>query len=92
LITLIHHGILERAEMTKRYSLGITPAEYGRMALSNLGIRFAAKPYLKDRVDYGLETAILEILIGTKMVMINKKEPPLQIRASPFIGTSIPQQ
>jgi len=39
LVTLSHHGILERDEDTKRYSLGIKLAEYGRIALNKLDIR-----------------------------------------------------
>ncbi|MBN1569101.1 MAG: IclR family transcriptional regulator [Acidobacteria bacterium] len=90
LVTLSHHGILERNEDTKRYSLGIKLAEYGRIALNKLDIRVAAKSYLKELVEYSEETAVLAILNGTKMVMIDKKEPVLQIRASPFIGTRFP--
>jgi len=87
LVTLSHHGVLERDEATKRYSLGISLAVYGRVALNNLDIRLIAKPYLKELVDYSGETAVLAILNATKMVMVDKKEPVLQIRASPFIGS-----
>jgi DNA-binding IclR family transcriptional regulator len=90
LVTLSHHGILERDEDTKRYSLGIKLAEYGRIALNKLDIRVAAKSFLKELVDYSGETAVLAILNGAKMVMIDKKEPVLQIRASPFIGSRFP--
>jgi DNA-binding IclR family transcriptional regulator len=90
LVTLSHHGVLERDETTKRYSLGISLAEYGRIALNSLDIRLAAKPYLKELVDYSGETAVLAILNATKMVMVDKKEPVLQIRASPFIGSRFP--
>jgi DNA-binding IclR family transcriptional regulator len=90
LVTLSHHGVLERDEATKRYSLGISLAEYGRIALNNLDIRLVAKPYLKELVDASGETAVLAILNATKMVMVDKKEPVLQIRASPFIGSRFP--
>jgi DNA-binding IclR family transcriptional regulator len=90
LVTLSHHGVLERDEDTKRYSLGITLAEFGRIALNKLDIRVTAKSFLKELVDYSGETAVLAILNGAKMVMIDKKEPVLQIRASPFIGTRFP--
>ena len=90
LVTLNHHRVLERDEMTKRYSLGITLAEYGRAALNRLDIRLAAKSFLKELVDYSAETAVLAVLNGTKMVMVEKKEPILQIRASPFIGMGFP--
>jgi len=90
LATLSHHGFIGRDQMTKRYSLGITLAEYGRVALNNIDIRQLAKPYLKELSDYSGETAVLAILDNTKMVMIDKREPLNQIRASPFIGTRFP--
>jgi DNA-binding IclR family transcriptional regulator len=90
MITLSHHGFVTRDEMTKRYSLGITLAEYGRVALNNLDIRQLAKPFLQALVDYSGETAVLAIMNDTKMVMVDKREPLLQIRASPFLGTRFP--
>jgi IclR family KDG regulon transcriptional repressor len=88
--TLSYHGFVTRDEMTKRYSLGITLAEYGRIALNNLDIRQLAKPYLQALVDFSGETAVLAILNDTKMVMIDKREPLSQIRASPYIGMRFP--
>ncbi len=88
--TLSHHGFVKRDEVSKRYSLGITLAEYGRVALNNLDIRPLAKPYLQALVEYSGETAVLAILNDTKMVMIDKREPLSQIRASPFIGMRFP--
>lgn len=90
LTTLSYHGFLHRDEGTKRYSLGIALAEYGRIALNNLDIRQVAKPYLQELVDSSGETAVLAILNETKMVMVDKREPPNQIRASPFVGTRLP--
>ncbi|MBN2241380.1 MAG: IclR family transcriptional regulator [Acidobacteria bacterium] len=90
LVTMNHHGILERDPLTKKYCIGITMAEYGRIALNNLDIRVTAKPFLKELVDYSSETAVLAILKGTKMIMIDKREPFLNIRVSPFIGMRFP--
>jgi IclR family transcriptional regulator, KDG regulon repressor len=86
LTTLSYHKFLQRDEATKRYSLGIALADYGRIALNNLDIRQFAKPFLQTLVDYSGETAVLAIMNGTKMVMIDKKEPAKEIRAAPFIG------
>ncbi len=90
LVTLNHHGIVQRDEMTKRYSLGIALAEYGRVALNNLDLRHTAKPLLNELCKYSGETAVLAVLQGTKMVMVDKKEPLIQIRVSPFIGLRFP--
>ena len=88
--TLCHHGFVKRDEMSKRYSLGIALAEYGRIALNNLDIRQMARPFLQALVDYSGETAVLAILNETKMVMVDKRESLSQIRASPLIGTRFP--
>jgi len=90
LITLRYHGVLERDASTKRYYLGISLAEYGRVALDKLDIRVTAKPFLKELVDYSNETAVLAILNGTKMIMIDKQEPFRNIRVSPYIGMRFP--
>ncbi len=90
LTTLNHHGFVQRDEATKKYSLGIALAEYGRMALKNLDIRKMAKPFLQALVDYTGETAVLAILDETKMIMVDKREPLVKVRVSPFIGTRFP--
>jgi IclR family KDG regulon transcriptional repressor len=90
LVTLMHHGVLERDPSTKKYYLGISLAEFGRVALEKLDIRVTAKPFLKELVDYSSETAVLAILKGTKIVMIDKKEPVLSIRVSPYVGMRFP--
>jgi IclR family KDG regulon transcriptional repressor len=88
--TLNYHELVERDKLTKRYFLGIALAEYGRVALNNLDIRRLARPFLQSLVENSGETAVLAILNGTKMVMIDKREPQSQIRVSPFIGARFP--
>jgi DNA-binding IclR family transcriptional regulator len=90
LLTLQHHGFLERDEATKKYSLGMRLADYGRIALENMDLRKPAKPFLKALVDFSGETAVLAVLNGTKMVIIDKREPVNQIRVSPYIGLQYP--
>ncbi len=90
LVTLDHHGLLDRDETTKRYSLGFALAEYGRIALNNLDIRHAAKSFLRTLVDYTGETAVLSILRETKMVIVDVEEPQTQLRVSPTVGMRAP--
>ena len=69
LVTMNHHGVLERDPLTRRYYIGITMAEYGRIALNNLDIRVTAKPFLKELMDYSNEhqsTFQNEVLIEIK--------------------------
>ncbi len=90
LMTLNNHGFLDRDEITKQYSLGITLTEYGRIALNSLDIRYVAKPFLKALVEYSGETAGLSILRGTKMIFVDIEEPQIQIRVSLFVGMRSP--
>ncbi|MHB8765494.1 MAG: IclR family transcriptional regulator [Deferrisomatales bacterium] len=90
LVTLLHHGIVERDERTKRFSLGLALAEYGRAALNKFDIRRAARPFLDELVELSGETAVLGLRQGSTLVMIDKREPPAQIRVSPFLGQAHP--
>jgi IclR family acetate operon transcriptional repressor len=90
LVTLQHHRAIERDESTKKYSLGLALAEYGRAALNRLDIRATAKPLLQELVEYSGETAVLAVLQGTKIVTVDKKEPLTTIRVSPFVGMTFP--
>jgi DNA-binding IclR family transcriptional regulator len=87
LATLGHHGFLDRDEATKRYSLGIALVRCGQSVLNNLHINHSAKPFLKELADYSGETANLAILRGTKMVIVDVVESPVELRVSPPIGT-----
>lgn len=90
LSTLCYHRFLRRDESGKKYSLGIALAEYGQAALNSLDIRQLADPFLQSLLEFSKETAVLAILNGSKVVMVDKKEPADEIRVSPFIGTGFP--
>ncbi len=90
LVTLNYHGLLDRDSTTKRYSLGVALSEYGRIALSGLDVRQAAKPYLKALVDFSGETAALSLLRGTKMTLVDVEQSPSQIRVALTVGMRAP--
>jgi IclR family transcriptional regulator, KDG regulon repressor len=90
LVTLQHHGFLDRNETTKRYSLGFALVRCGQSVLNNLHINHSAKTLLKELADYSGETANLAVLRGTKMVIVDVIESPVQLRVSPPIGTMDP--
>jgi DNA-binding IclR family transcriptional regulator len=87
LVTLGYHGFLERDEATKRYVLGIGLVRFGQSVLRNLGIHHSAKAFLKELAEYSGETATLAIVRGTKMVIVDVVESPIELRVSPPIGT-----
>jgi DNA-binding IclR family transcriptional regulator len=90
LVTLCHHGFLERYEDSKRYSLGIALVRCGQSVLNNLQIRNSVKPALKELSEYSGETANVAVLRGTKMVIVDAIEATVDLRVSPPIGTVDP--
>ena len=90
LVTLEHHGFLDRDEATKRYSLGIELVKCGQSVLNNLHVSQSVKSYLRELADYSGETANLAILRGTKMVIVDVVQSPVELRVSPPIGTMDP--
>jgi len=90
LVTLNYHGLLDRDEVTKRYSLGVALSEYGRIALNSLDIRYAAKSFLKALVEYSGETAALAILRGTKTAIVDVELPQNLMRVSLTMGMVAP--
>ena len=88
LVTLRHQGFLDRDETTKRYSHWIALVRCGQAALDNLHIKHSAKSILRELADYSGETANLTVLSGTKTVIVDVMEPPVELRVSPPIGTT----
>ena len=89
-VALNHHGVLGRNKLNKKYSLGMALVEYGQAVLSNLNTRQAAKIFLRELVEYSGETAVLSILYGTKMVIVDVEESKIPLRVSPSIGLISP--
>ncbi|MCL5957905.1 MAG: IclR family transcriptional regulator [Chloroflexi bacterium] len=90
LATLSYHGVVQRDDLSKRYRLGMALAEYGNVALNNIDIRRTAKPFLKALMQLSGETACLAVLQATEVVIVDKAEPPQQIRIAPHIGWRFP--
>ena len=88
LVTLNHHGLLDRHEETRRYSLGIELIGYGQFVLNNLDLANAAKPLLKQLADFSGETANYCLLQGRKMVVVDSIESRIHLRVVPPIGTT----
>jgi IclR family transcriptional regulator, KDG regulon repressor len=90
LVTLDHHGFLDRNEATKRYTLGIELMRCGQSVLNNLHFNHSARSLLKELADYSGETATLAILRGTLMVIVDVVQSPGELRVSPPVGTMDP--
>jgi DNA-binding IclR family transcriptional regulator len=88
LLTLNHHGFLDRNETTKRYALGFELVRCGQSVLNHLHIRNSAKLFLKSLADYSGETATLAVLRDTRIVIVDVEESTGELRVSPPIGTT----
>ncbi len=87
LVTLSHHGLLDRNETTKRYSLGIALINYGQYVLKNLDVASATKTFLKRLAEYSGETANYCVLRGKQMLIVDSIESKGDLRVVPPIGT-----
>jgi DNA-binding IclR family transcriptional regulator len=90
LVTLHHHGLLDRNETTKQYSLGIALVGYGQFVMNNLNIRHQVHSLLNELSDYSGETANFSILNGKYIVVIQSVESKDNLRVTPPIGTMDP--
>jgi DNA-binding IclR family transcriptional regulator len=90
LVTLLHHGFLDRNELTKQYTLGLALVRCGQSVLNNLQINHSAKSTLKELADFSGETANFAILHGNKTVIVDVVEAPVELRVTPPIGTMDP--
>lgn len=87
LVTLSHHGLLDRNEVTKQYTLGLALIGLGQYVLDNLDFSFTTKSLLKDLSDYSGETSNFAVLRGNQMVIIESVESRGDLRVVPPIGT-----
>ncbi len=87
LVTLNHHGLLDRNEATKQYSLGMALINYGQFVLNNLDVAYTAKSFLKELSEFTGETANYCILRGTQVVVVDSVESKIDLRVVPPIGT-----
>lgn len=87
LVTLSHHGLLDRNDATKQYALGIALIDYGHYVLGKLDITNAAKSFLKELAEYTGETANYSVLRGNQMVIVDSVESRIDLRVVPPIGT-----
>jgi len=90
LVTLNHHGFLERNDKTKHYSLGISLLRCSQSILSHLHFNHTARSSLKELADYSGETANFAVLRGTKIVIVDVMEAAAELRVSPPVGTLDP--
>ena len=90
LVTLTHHGLLDRNQITKRYSLGIQLVEYGQFVLGKIDLRQEARSFLELLSEYSGETSNYCIRRGDKVIIADSVECRDALRVTPPIGTIDP--
>jgi DNA-binding IclR family transcriptional regulator len=91
--TLIKGGWIERDPGTKRLRLGIRLWEKGWLAVSRLGVREVARPFLEALVDDCGETSRLSILDNVDprwVIYMDRIESRHAVRAAPSVEVRSP--
>jgi IclR family pca regulon transcriptional regulator len=88
--TLEEAGYLARDSETQRYRPGLEVLELGFTALSNLGLRDAARPYLERLSQETGETASLTLLDGLEVVYIDRVRNRSIVGVVLGLGSRIP--
>ena len=94
LATLEHHGLVEREDGTRAYTLGPAILELGHAALRRQDIRQIARPHLVRLRDASGETAVLHVPAGDEAIIVERAESnhdlkvvaPPGHRLPPFAG------
>lgn len=89
-LTLCHHGFLERNEDAKRYRLGPVLFELGNIVLDGIDLRAVARPLLRHLVNVTGQTVILGVLDGDRVTIIDREESPDPMKITSPIGKRIP--
>lgn len=87
LVTLNHHGLLDRNDTTKQYSLGIALVGYGQFVLNNFDLRQEVHSLLRELADFSGETANFSILSGKQVIILQSIESTGDLRVVPPVGT-----
>jgi DNA-binding IclR family transcriptional regulator len=87
---LEREGMVQRAEAGGAYRLGPSAIEFGALAQRATDLPAAARPELMQLARVTGETASLEVLIGTQIMVLDEARGRLRGSASEFIGARWP--
>ena len=89
LLTLEHHGLVERDAATARFSVG--HGLYAFVATRAPGdLAAVARPCLRELVERTGETALLTVPDGERMVIVAVEEPSSALKISAPVGQRLP--
>jgi len=86
--TLMHHGYVNQASDTKKYSLGYAFLNIGHRILENMDLRKVARKYLQELHQKSNETVHLAILREGRVIYIDKIQRPGSLSLATYVGFS----
>lgn len=88
--TLERGGFVEQVSDTRRYRLGLQLASLAGLAVTQLDLSSAARPYLVNLAAQSEETATLSVLDGDEAVNIDQVAGPHPVKDLGWIGRRLP--
>lgn len=88
--TLVRRGFVRKETQTGRYQLTLKFFEIGSSAVSQLGIKDVAKPYLEALRNLSGETAHLAVMDDDGVFYIEKIESSQSVRMYSYVGRRAP--
>jgi DNA-binding IclR family transcriptional regulator len=90
LLTLEHHGLVERDPSTTRFRLGYGLYAFAGALRDGNDLVAVARPYLRTLAERTGETTLLALLDGDRVLILDKEEPPTDLKISAPIGRRLP--
>jgi IclR family acetate operon transcriptional repressor len=90
LLTLEHHGLVERDPRTPRYRLGAGLHAFAGALRNGQDLVAVARPFLRGLSERTGETALLAIPDGDRVLVLDKEEPPTDWKISAPLGGHLP--
>jgi len=83
-------GAIKRDPDTKRYSLGLTLFELGRLAYSQVDLKDLARPVMEDLMEKTRESVFLGVLNGDHVTILDIVESRHDLKITSPVGTILP--
>lgn len=83
-------GAIKRDPDTKRYSLGLTLFELGRLAYAQVDLKELARPVMEDLMEKTQESIFLGVLNGDHVTILDIVESRQDLKITSPVGTVLP--
>ncbi len=83
-------GAIIRDPLTKKYTLGFTLFELGRLAYSQIDLKDLARPVMEDLMEKTGESIFVGVLNGERVTILDVVESGHDLKITSPIGTTIP--